>query len=241
MKNSQTLDKILDKINVEVNYIRHGEAFLFDKIAKVKGFITQDAYDSLTLTNKGKLQAKSVAKELLSRIDQDEIIILISSPIKRVRQTVRIIKNEFIKHSIIIEEEIVVNFLRSAKGLERLKNEYGELTGNELFERWIASSYPSSASYLETYLNVANRYKKFLSYINYLRAKYDHRIKKLRVVAIGHAELPDYIMVKYFNKYGLANCEVLNIVISSDNSVLLSITGKDNSLKVKETLENLLI
>lgn len=230
----------LDKINVEINYIRHGEVSLFNKSAKVKDYAIQDIYDSLALNNKGKLQAKSVAKELSTKIKKDEIIILLSSPIKRAQQTAKIIKSEFGKHLILIKEELVINFLRSAEGLDRAKNEYSDLNGNELFDKWITSSFQPSVTYLETYISVTNRYKRFLSYINELRLKY-HKFKKLRVVAVAHGELPDYIMVKYFNNYGLKNCEILNIDIDSNNNALLSITGNDGGFKVKETLKNLLI
>ena len=232
---------VLDKISVEINYIRHGEALLIDKNLQTKDYFAQDIYDNLALTDKGRQQAKDVAKGLSTRIKQDEIIILISSPIKRAQQTAEIIKREFRKYSIVIKEESIIDFLRSAEGLDRVKSEYSSLSGNELFDKWISSGFPLSVTYLETYLSVTNRYKRFLSFIDELRVKY-HTFKKLRVIAVAHAELPDYIMVKYFNNYGLKNCEILNIDIDSSDNALLSITGSgDVEIEVKETLKNLLI
>lgn len=226
------------KAKVEVNYIRHGEAFILHKGTELAS-ISQSSYDAITLTDKGKIQAQSAAKELSVKINRDETIILLYSPIKRAYQTAQIIKSELAKHSILIEEELVIDFLRSAEGLDRFKNESKELSGNDLFEKWIKAYFPPKITYLESYLKVAERFKKFLRYVMNFRTKYPES-KKIRIIAVAHAELPDYIMVKYFNNYGLANCETLNIDINRDNEVLLSISGEKESLKIRGTLDDLI-
>lgn len=221
---------------IEVNYIRHGEATLLDSDGK-QNLISQISFDNMILTDMGESQAYNAGKEIIKRISENEKIILIYSPIKRTSQTAKIIRKEFKERSVIIDDLIIRKSIKTATGLDRFKNEFNMLTGNDLFDKWIKSSHSSNISYLESYQSVVNRFKLFLRYVLNFRIRYPN--SRIRIVAVGHAELPDYIMVKFFKSYGLANGEILNIKIYENNKVLLSITGACDNSEVSGTLKDL--
>lgn len=210
-----------DDIYLELNYIRHGQISSISG-GNSKGNSIQEIYDNYSLTKAGKKETKILAKELMKDIYREQTVILISSPIRRAIQTIHIIKQEFAKKGVNIQEEITLDFLKSARGLDELKRIYRTQSGNDLFDNWIKGALKLVS--IEPYNKVKQRFIKFLKYILKMR-KTDG---KIRIITVAHAELPDYLMVKFFNKYGLGNVELFNMYFYK-NKVLLSIKRRLNN------------